>query len=72
MMPVESVLQISGRGTVVTGKIVRGTCKVGDDLELVGMKANHKTTCTGVEMFKKLLDKARCWKIVLSFTEFVD
>jgi len=57
MMPVESVLQISGRGTVVAGKIVRGTCKVGDDLELVGMKANHKTTCTGVEMFKKLLDK---------------
>jgi len=56
MMPVESVLQISGRGTVVTGRIARGRVKIGDDLELVGMKANQKTTCTGVEMFKKLLD----------------
>jgi elongation factor Tu len=59
MMPVESVLQISGRGTVVTGRVQRGTVRVGDDLELVGMKSNHKTTCTGVEMFKKLLDQGQ-------------
>lgn len=59
MMPVESVLQISGRGTVVTGRIARGTCKIGDELELVGLKKNLKTTCTGVEMFKKLLDQGQ-------------
>lgn len=59
MMPVESVLQISGRGTVVTGRIARGTVKIGDDLELVGLKSNHKTTCTGVEMFQKNLDQGQ-------------
>lgn len=56
MMPVESVLAISGRGTVVTGRITRGTVKVGDNLELVGLKSQHSTTCTGVETFKKNLD----------------
>lgn len=56
MMPVESVLAISGRGTVVTGRIARGAVKVGDNLELVGMKKNHTTACTGVETFKKNLD----------------
>lgn len=59
MMPVESVLQISGRGTVVTGRIARGTVKVGEEMELVGMKSNHKTVCTGVEMFKKFLDQGQ-------------
>ena len=55
MMPVESVLAISGRGTVVTGRITRGTVKIGDNLELVGLKSQHSTTCTGVETFKKNL-----------------
>lgn len=53
MMPVENVLAISGRGTVTTGRIARGTIKIGDDCELVGMKTSHKTICTGVETFKK-------------------
>ena len=56
LMPVEDVFSIAGRGTVVTGRIEQGKVNVGDDLEVVGFDDNHKTTCTGVEMFKKLLD----------------
>jgi len=57
LMPIEDVFSISGRGTVVTGRIERGIVKVGDDLEIVGIKPTSKTTCTGVEMFRKLLDQ---------------
>jgi len=57
LMPVEDVFSISGRGTVVTGRIERGVVKVGDEIEVVGIRATIKTTCTGVEMFRKLLDQ---------------
>ncbi|HBY55388.1 MAG TPA: elongation factor Tu, partial [Coxiellaceae bacterium] len=57
LMPIEDVFSISGRGTVVTGRVERGIVKVGDDLEIVGIKPTLKTTCTGVEMFRKLLDQ---------------
>jgi elongation factor Tu len=57
LMPIEDVFSISGRGTVVTGRIERGIIKVGDEVEIVGIKATAKTTCTGIEMFKKLLDQ---------------
>ena len=56
LMPIEDVFSISGRGTVVTGRIERGVVKVGDEIEIVGIKDTTKTTCTGVEMFRKLLD----------------
>ena len=56
LMPVEDVFSISGRGTVVTGRIERGVVKVGDEVEIVGIRDTAKTTCTGVEMFRKLLD----------------
>ncbi len=56
LMPIEDVFSISGRGTVVTGRIERGRVKVGEEVEIVGIKATVKTTCTGVEMFRKLLD----------------
>jgi elongation factor Tu len=59
LLPVEDVFSISGRGTVVTGRIERGICKVGDEIEIVGIKATAKTTCTGVEMFRKLLDQGQ-------------
>ncbi len=59
LMPIEDVFSISGRGTVVTGRIERGIVKVGDDLEIVGIKDTQKTTCTGVEMFRKLLDQGQ-------------
>ena len=59
LMPVEDVFSISGRGTVVTGRIERGIVKVGDEIEIVGLKATTKTTCTGVEMFRKLLDQGQ-------------
>ena len=59
LMPIEDVFSISGRGTVVTGRIGRGIVKVGDDVEIVGIKATETTTCTGVEMFRKLLDEGR-------------
>ena len=59
IMPVEDVFSISGRGTVVTGRIERGVVKVGDELEIVGIKPTLKTTCTGVEMFRKLLDQGQ-------------
>src|SRR5690606_23017282 len=57
LMPVEDVFSISGRGTVVTGRIERGIVKVGDEIEIVGISATQKTTVTGVEMFRKLLDQ---------------
>jgi len=57
LMPVEDVFSISGRGTVVTGRIERGVVNVGDEIEIVGIKDTAKTTCTGVEMFRKLLDQ---------------
>ena len=57
LMPVEDVFSISGRGTVVTGRIERGVVNVGDEVEIVGIKDTDKTTCTGVEMFRKLLDQ---------------
>ena len=57
LMPVEDVFSISGRGTVVTGRIERGVVKVGEEIEIVGIRPTQKTTCTGVEMFRKLLDQ---------------
>jgi len=59
LMPIEDVFSISGRGTVVTGRVERGIIKVGEEVEIVGIKETHKTTCTGVEMFRKLLDEGR-------------
>ncbi|OZB70772.1 elongation factor Tu, partial [Thiomonas sp. 13-64-67] len=59
LMPVEDVFSISGRGTVVTGRIERGIIKVGEEIEIVGIRATQKTTCTGVEMFRKLLDQGQ-------------
>ncbi len=57
LMPIEDVFSISGRGTVVTGRVERGVVNVGDEIEIVGVKDTQKTTCTGVEMFRKLLDR---------------
>ena len=59
LMPVEDVFSISGRGTVVTGRVERGLCKVGDEIEIVGLKPTVKTICTGTEMFRKLLDQVQ-------------
>jgi elongation factor Tu len=59
LMPVEDVFSISGRGTVATGRIERGVVHVGDEIEIVGIRATQKTTCTGVEMFRKLLDEGQ-------------
>jgi elongation factor Tu len=59
IMPVEDVFSISGRGTVVTGRIERGVVKVGEELEIIGLKSTTKTVCTGVEMFRKLLDQGQ-------------
>ena len=59
LMPVEDVFSISGRGTVVTGRVERGIVKVGEEIEIVGISATQKTTCTGVEMFRKLLDQGQ-------------
>ena len=59
LMPVEDVFSISGRGTVVTGRIERGIVKVGEEIEIIGLRPTQKTTCTGVEMFRKLLDEGR-------------
>ena len=58
-MPVEDVFSISGRGTVVTGRIERGIIKVGEEIEIIGLKPTLKTICTGVEMFRKLLDQGQ-------------
>jgi elongation factor Tu len=57
LMPIEDVFSISGRGTVVTGRVERGVINVGDEIEIVGIRATKKSTCTGVEMFRKLLDR---------------
>jgi elongation factor Tu len=57
LMPIEDVFSISGRGTVVTGRVERGVINVGDEIEIVGIRDTRKTTCTGVEMFRKLLDR---------------
>ncbi len=57
LMPIEDVFSISGRGTVVTGRVERGVLKVGDEIEIVGIRPTQKTTCTGIEMFRKLLDQ---------------
>jgi len=59
LMPIEDVFSISGRGTVVTGRVERGIIKVGEEVEIVGIRATQKTTCTGVEMFRKLLDEGQ-------------
>ena len=59
LLPIEDVFSISGRGTVVTGRVERGIINVGDEIEIVGLKATQKTTCTGVEMFRKLLDQGQ-------------
>ena len=59
LMPIEDVFSISGRGTVVTGRVERGIVKVGEEIEIVGIRDTTKTTCTGVEMFRKLLDEGR-------------
>ena len=59
LLPIEDVFSISGRGTVVTGRVERGIVKVGEEIEIVGIKATTKTTCTGVEMFRKLLDQGQ-------------
>ena len=58
-MPIEDIFSIQGRGTVVTGRIERGVCKVGEEMEIVGFRDTRKTVVTGVEMFKKLLDQGR-------------
>ena len=59
IMPIEDIFSIQGRGTVVTGRIERGICKVGEEMEIVGFRDTRKTVVTGVEMFKKLLDEGR-------------
>ncbi|WP_272951784.1 EF-Tu/IF-2/RF-3 family GTPase, partial [Cronobacter dublinensis] len=59
LLPIEDVFSISGRGTVVTGRVERGIIKVGEEVEIVGIKDTAKSTCTGVEMFRKLLDEGR-------------
>ncbi|KJV27476.1 EF-Tu/IF-2/RF-3 family GTPase, partial [Pantoea sp. SM3] len=59
LLPIEDVFSISGRGTVVTGRVERGIVKVGDEVEVVGLKDTVKSTCTGVEMFRKLLDQGQ-------------
>src|SRR6202047_4364023 len=66
LMPVEDVFSISGRGTVVTGRIERGIIKVNDEVEIVGLKPTVKTVCTGVEMFRKLLDEGQAGENVWS------
>jgi elongation factor Tu len=59
LMPIEDVFSISGRGTVVTGRVERGVVRVGEEVEIIGLRPTTKTTCTGVEMFRKLLDEGR-------------
>merc|ERR1712169_141104 len=58
-MPIEDVFSIQGRGTVVTGRVERGIVKTGEEIEIIGIKETTKTTCTGVEMFRKILDGGR-------------
>ncbi|MGX4779804.1 EF-Tu/IF-2/RF-3 family GTPase, partial [Pasteurella multocida] len=59
LLPIEDVFSISGRGTVVTGRVERGIIRTGEEVEIIGIKATTKTTVTGVEMFRKLLDEGR-------------
>ena len=59
LMPIEDVFSITGRGTVVTGKVEQGIVNTGDELEIIGIRPTQKTTCTGVEMFRKLLDQGQ-------------
>ena len=59
LMPIEDVFTISGRGTVVTGRVERGMVRIGDEVEIVGIKDTTKTVCTGVEMFRKILDEGQ-------------
>ena len=59
LMPIEDVFTITGRGTVVTGRVERGIVKVGEEIEIIGLRDTTKTMCTGVEMFRKLLDEGR-------------
>jgi elongation factor Tu len=59
LMPIEDVFSISGRGTVVTGRVERGVIKVGEEVEIVGIRPTMKTVCTGVEMFRKILDQGQ-------------
>ena len=59
LMPIEDVFTITGRGTVVTGKVEQGVVHTGDEIEIVGLRTTQKTTCTGVEMFRKLLDQGQ-------------
>ncbi len=59
LLPIEDVFSISGRGTVVTGRVERGIVRVGDEVEIVGLRPTQLSTCTGVEMFRKLLDEGR-------------
>ena len=59
LMPIEDVFTITGRGTVVTGKVEQGVVHTGDEIEIVGLRDTQKTTCTGVEMFRKILDEGR-------------
>ena len=68
IMPIEDVFSISGRGTVVTGRVERGIIHVGDEIEIIGIRDTAKTTCTGVEMFRKLLDEGQAGDNVLSTT----
>ena len=72
LMPIEDVFSISGRGTVVTGRIERGIVKVGDEIEIVGIRATTKTICTGVEMFRKLLDQGEAGDNVGALLRGVD
>ena len=72
LMPIEDVFSISGRGTVVTGRIERGVVTVGDEIEIVGIRSTQKTTCTGVEMFRKLLDRGEAGDNVGALLRGVD
>ena len=67
LMPIEDVFSISGRGTVVTGRIESGVINVGDEVEIVGIKETTKTTITGIEMFRKLLDKGEAGDMLVVY-----
>ncbi|RUU11286.1 elongation factor Tu [Mesorhizobium sp. USDA-HM6] len=72
LMPIEDVFSISGRGTVVTGRVERGVVKVGEELEIVGIRPTAKTTCTGVEMFRKLLDQGQAGDNIGALLRVID
>ena len=71
LMPIEDVFTITGRGTVVTGRVERGIIKVGEEVEIVGIKPTTKTTCTGVEMFRKLLDQGQAGDNITMSVELI-